>query len=140
KTRTVVFDFEPAARVLELRQRLRDLFKRNTQLRRERDHSQRIVNVMLSGHIQDSFAEILSPVIDPEHRSDARQPDIYRAIIGLVRETVRNSAWQRSTYPGGIFVVEVIKNCAGSLSNQLRENIFNRVEISIKIQVLFLDI
>ena len=32
KTRTVVFDFEPAARVLELRQRLCDFFKSNTEL------------------------------------------------------------------------------------------------------------
>ncbi len=95
---------------------------------------------MLSRHIQDSFAEILSPVIDPEHRTEAGQSDIYCTIIGLVGETVRNSAWQRSTYPCGIFVVEVIKNCAGGLSDQLRENLFNRVEISIKIQVLFFNI
>src|SRR5439155_26378199 len=95
---------------------------------------------MLPGHIQNSFAEILSPMIDPEHRSEAGQPDIYCAIIGLVGETVRNSACQRSTYAGSIFVVEVIKNCAGGQSDQLRENLFDRVEISIKIQVLLLDI
>ena len=32
KTGAVVLDFEPPARVLELRQRLRDFFKRNTEL------------------------------------------------------------------------------------------------------------
>src|SRR4029450_2611171 len=40
----------------------------------------------------------------------------------------------------GILVVDVIENLAGRLRNQLRENLLNRVEVSIKIQVLLLDI
>ena len=69
ETRAVVLDFEPAARVLKPCQRFRDFFKRDAELRRERDDSQRIVNVMLSGDIQRCFAKVLSPMIDPERRS-----------------------------------------------------------------------
>src|ERR1041384_1676606 len=68
KAWTVVFDFEPATRVFELCQRLCNLFKCDIEMRRESNDSERILNIMLAGHIQYSFAQSQAPVMHTERR------------------------------------------------------------------------
>src|ERR1043166_8630346 len=79
-------------------------------------------------------------MIDPKRGSKVFQPDIDDAIIGRLVKAIRNCARKRATQPCGILVIDVIKNLAGCLRDQLRENLSNRVEVRIKIQVLLLDI
>src|SRR6266566_614354 len=55
----LIFDLEPASRVLELPKRSCDLFKRNSKLDRERDHSEGIVDIVRPGHVQHRLAEFL---------------------------------------------------------------------------------
>ena len=51
KTIAFVFDFETAARVLKFAKRAGNLFERNTELGRERDYTERVVDVVLTGNI-----------------------------------------------------------------------------------------
>src|SRR5262245_44351764 len=55
-----VFDFEPAARVLEFPKRCRDLVEWNRKLGRQRNYSKRVVDVVFSRNIEGRLPEFLA--------------------------------------------------------------------------------
>src|SRR5437870_7067935 len=89
KTIALILDFEAAARVLELAQRSRNFFKRNSKLGGEGNHTNSILDVVLPGNIQNRFAQLLPAPINAKDRSEIPQLDIGAAIIRLNRKSTR---------------------------------------------------
>src|SRR5215472_521395 len=89
---TLVLDFEPAACVLEPAQRSRNLFEWNAKLGGKGDHSNGILDVVLSRNIQNRFTELPPFAINAKGRSKITQLDISATIVGLLRQTERDSA------------------------------------------------
>src|SRR6266853_5230091 len=90
KALALIFDLEPAPRVLELTKRSCDLFKRNSKLDSERDHAQGIVDIVRARHVQHRFAEFLFAKINTKIRAKCAQLRIRASVIGFIRETERN--------------------------------------------------
>ena len=86
KTIALILDFEAATRVFELAQRSRNSLKWNSKLGGEGDHTNRILDVVLPGNIQNRFAKWLAALINAKDRSEIPQLDIGAAIIGLFTE------------------------------------------------------
>src|SRR5437016_12423186 len=59
KTLALIFDLEPASRVLEFTKRSCNFFKRNSKLDRERDYTEGIVDIVRPRHVQHRLAELL---------------------------------------------------------------------------------
>ena len=106
KTVAVGLDLEPPARVFELRQRLRDLFERNTELvtpaRSLPAHCERYVD---RAHLRQLHPVPVAAMIDPERGSKCVSRISIAAIIGPGGEIRRNFACPGSTRSRGIFVV-----------------------------------
>src|SRR5579864_363509 len=66
KPRTVIFNFEPAPRVLKLCQCLGDFIEAYAELGCERDYTQRVANVVFARNIEDGFAKFFFVAIDVE--------------------------------------------------------------------------
>src|SRR5437879_4778653 len=64
KALALVFDLEPASRVLEFTKRSYDFFKRNSKLERERDHPECIVDSVASGGVEGRFAQSFASKIN----------------------------------------------------------------------------
>src|SRR5947207_3282786 len=75
-----------------------------------------------------------------EHRREIAQVDTGPAVIGLLGKTERDRARMLAANPGGVRVVGAIKNRVTGLIEQLGEDLYNRGEIGVKIEVLFFDV
>ncbi len=86
KTIALILDFEAATRVFELSQRSRNFLKWNSKLGGEGDHTNRILDVVLPGNIQNRFTKWLAAPMNAKDRSEIPQLDIGAAIIGPFTE------------------------------------------------------
>src|SRR6266853_2589229 len=68
KTIAGVLYFKPAPGVLEFAKGSCNFLKGNPKLVRQRDHTNSIVDVMLSGNIQHCFAQSFAPKINTKNR------------------------------------------------------------------------
>src|SRR5205807_3011972 len=140
KTRTVVFNFESAPRMLKFRERLRDFFERNTQLGRKRDHAKCIVDVVLSRNVQDCVADFFLTAINGKAGGEIIEFDVSTAIIGAVRQAVTNRAVQRSTDTRRVRIVRAEKDFSARLAEQLIECLLDRGQVGVKVEMFLLYI
>ena len=140
KTIALILDFEAAARVLELAQRSRNFFKRNSKLGGEGNHTNSILDVVLPGNIQNRFAQLLPAPINAKDRSEIPQLDIGAAIIRLFEEPERDRSLVFCAQSRRVRIIDVVKNRFAGLLDKLRKNFFDRLEIDMKIEMLFLNI
>ena len=140
KAIALVFDFETAAGVLKPAKRGHNFLERNPEFAGERDHTERITDVMPAGNVQDRFPKFFP---SPRHRKDGReiaQINIGAAIIRLFGKSERDWAGMPGTDSEGMAIVRAIKYRALGLLEQLAKNSLDRREISIKIEVLFFHV
>ncbi len=136
----LILDLKTPACVLETPERCDHLLERNPEFRGERDHSHSVAHVMTAGDVQDGFAQFFAPAENAENGSEILKVDIGAAIIRRGREAEGNGTWPRPANPRGMLVIHTIKNGAGSLIEQLGKDRFDRGEVRIKIEVLFLNV
>src|ERR1043166_1286285 len=136
----LILDLKPASRVLEFTQGGRNFLKWNSKLGGECDYAKRIVHVMFSGNIKRRLAEFLAVPINAKNRAKVLQLDIDPMVMGILRKSVRDSSVSFRTQSNGVGIVNVVEHCSARLIDEFPKDFFNRSQIGIKIEVLFLDI
>ena len=140
KTIALILDLKPTPRVLEFTKRSCNFFKWNSKLRSECDHTKGIVHVVFAGNVQGCLAECLAALTNAKKRAEVPQLDIDAAIMGVLRKSVGDSAFAFPTQSSGVRIVNVVENCSARLLDELPKHFFNRSQVGIKIQMLFLDV
>ena len=79
-------------------------------------------------------------LINTKDRGEIFQLDVGAAIIGLVGEPEGNRSRPNFTNARRVRVVGAVKNRPARLLEQLRKDLFDRREIGVKIEMLFLYI
>ena len=74
--------------MLKFAQRRRDFLERNSELGSERDDADRVVNVVLSGNVQNRFAELFATTINAKNRCKILQFNVGDAVMGFLGKTV----------------------------------------------------
>ena len=142
KALALVLDLETPAGVLETAQRSGDLLERNSQFGGERDDTERVA-ARCAGPARSGSASpsCFAPPKDTKDRGEILQLNIGAAIIRVLREAEGDRArTRRHTDAAGVRIIGAIENRAAGLIEQLPEDRFDRGEVRIKIEMLFLDV
>src|SRR5260370_9708229 len=140
KTLACLTYFNPAPGVLEFAKGSCNFLKGNPKLVRQRDHTNSIVDVMLSGNIQHCFAQSFAPKINTKNRYKIAQVDIGAAVVGVFGKTVRDCGFSPRAQSRGVHIIGVEKDSTGGLFDELSDNFFDRDKIDIEIKVLFFNV
>src|SRR5260370_14588841 len=140
KTIGGVLYFKPAPGVLEFAKGSCNYLKGNAKLVRQRDHTNSIVDVVLSGNIQHCFAQSFAPKINTRNRYKIAQVDIGAAVVGVFGKTVRDCGFSPRAQSRGVHIIGVEKDCTGGLFDELSDNFFDRDKIDIEVKVLFVNV
>ena len=83
-TLAAILDLEATARAAKCLERLRDIRERNTEFRRQRDHTDRVADVVAAGNVQRDRTERLARADDAEVRLEILRVNIVEPIKGEV--------------------------------------------------------
>ena len=92
------------------------------------------------GTFRTASPSLFAAAKDAEDGREILQIDIRAAIIRVLRETEGDGTRARAANSRGRAIVGAIKNRPGCLIEQLREDSFDRGEVRVIIEMLFLDI
>ncbi len=115
----LVLDFKTPPGVLEAAERSDDFLKRNSQLRGEGDHPERVAHIVAARNVQDGFAQFLAAAKNTEDRREILKIDIRAAIIRLRGKTEGDGTRARAANSPGVRIVRAIKGRSGGLIEQL---------------------
>ena len=121
-------------------ERGRDFREGQTQLRRERDHAERVAHIMAAGNIQRRFAELFAFSKSAEDAREILQLKIDRAVIRLLRKTERDRARPMRAKPDRVRIIRAVKNGAAGLIEQLGKDSLDRRQVGVKIEMLLLEV
>src|SRR5262249_3922497 len=133
-------DFKSPSRVLEPTQRWNDFFKRNPQLHCQSYYPNRIADVMATRNVQASFPQSFTATNDSERRSEVAQFDVDPPIICRRIKTKRDATWTGSANSARMRIIRTIKECAGSLGDELLKDLLDCGEVGIIIEMFFFDV
>ena len=99
---------------------------------RERDHAQRIAYIVFPWDAQYGLAQSCFVGVDAKSRLKLAKLDLFRAVIGVLGQTVAKYAVVGPTDPAGVWFVCAKENLTAGLAEELIENGLDCGQVSVK--------